>query len=91
LWVWLCTWWLLPRLPQRGATGRDAPIGPDAARSPRISTALAHYWQELGTAAADGGRGPTAELAAAVVAALRTRFPDAPERLALFPALRSVP
>ena len=91
LWVWLCTWWLLPRLPQRGATGRDAPIGPDAARSPRISTALAHYWQELGTAAADGGRGPTAELAAAVVAALRRRFPDAPERLALFPALRSVP
>ncbi len=91
LWVWLCTWWLLPRLPQRGATGRDTPIGPDAARSPRISTALAHYWQELGTAAADGGRGPTAELAAAVVAALRRRFPDAPERLALFPALRSVP
>ena len=21
LWVWLCTWWLLPRLPQRGARG----------------------------------------------------------------------
>ncbi len=71
--------------PSRGAAGRDAPIGPDAARSPRISTALAHYWQELGTAAADGGRGPTAELAAAVVAALRKRFPDAPERLARLP------
>jgi len=28
---------------------------------------------------------------AAVVAALRRQFPDAPERLALFPALRSVP
>ena len=90
LWVWLCTWWLLPRLPHPETVGRDAPIGPDAARSPRISTALAHYWQELGTAAADGGRLETAELAAAVVAALHRRFPDAPERLAVFPALRSL-
>ena len=91
LWVWLCTWWLLPRLPpSRGAGGRDGPIGPDAARSPRISTALAHYWRELGAAAAERGRGATAELAAAVVAALRRRFPDAPEALAVFPALRSV-
>jgi len=90
LWVWLCTWWLLPRLPHPGGVGRDAPIGPDASRSPRISTALAHYWRELGTAAADGGRLETAELAAAVVAALRARFPDAPEQLAVFPALRSL-
>ena len=90
LWVWLCTWWLLPRLPHPETVGRDAPIGPDAARSPRISTALAHYWQELGTTAADGGRLETAELAAAVVAALHRRFPDAPERLAVFPALRSL-
>ena len=90
LWVWLCTWWLLPRLPHPGGVGRDAPIGPDASRSPRISTALAHYWRELGTAAADGGRLETAELAAAVVAALRARFPDAPEHLAVFPALRSL-
>ena len=74
--------------------GRHGAGRPDRSRRgavARISTALAHYWQELGTAAADGGRGPTAELAAAVVAALRRRFPDAPERLALFPALRSVP
>lgn len=90
LWVWLCTWWLLPRLPEADSTGRDAPIGPDAARSPRISTALAHYWRELGTAAAEDGRDDTAELAATVVAALRRRFPDAPERLAVFPALRSL-
>ena len=41
-------------------------------------------------AATDGGRPETAELAAAVVAALRRRFPDAPERLAVFPALRSL-
>ena len=73
--------------------GDRGPGRPDRAgrgRSPRISTALAHYWQELGTAAADGGRLETAELAAAVVAALHRRFPDAPERLAVFPALRSL-
>jgi hypothetical protein len=90
MWVWLCTWWLLPRLPDPESGGRDTPIGPDAARSPRISTALAHYWRELGAAATEHGRGATAELAAAVVAALRRRFPDAPEGLAVFPALRSV-
>jgi hypothetical protein len=94
LWVWLCTWWLLPRLPHVGEsgapTGRDGPIGPDTARSPRISTALAHYWRELGVAAAEAGRDATAALAGAVVAALRERFPDAPEMLAVYPALRSV-
>jgi len=94
LWVWLCTWWLLPRLPHTDASGapsgRDGPIGPDAARSPRISTALAHYWRELGAAAGEAGRDATAALAEAVVAALRERFPDAPEVLAVYPALRSV-
>jgi hypothetical protein len=91
LWVWLCTWWLLPRLPRgteaKGA--RDGPIGPDASRSPRISTALSHYWRELGAASADAGRDATAELAEAVGVALRERFPDAPETLAVYPALRS--
>lgn len=91
LWVWLCTWWLLPRLPGGAAgTGRDGPIGTDAARSPRISSALAHYWRELGTAAAEGGRGATAALADSVVAALRVRFPDAPGALSVYPALRAV-
>jgi hypothetical protein len=96
LWVWLCTWWLLPRLPGgtgssgAGSAGRDGPIGSDAARSPRISTALAHYWRELGVAAGAAGRDATAELAATVVAALRARFPDAPDTLAVYPALRSV-
>jgi hypothetical protein len=94
LWVWLCTWWLLPRLRGAGETGtsagRDGPIGPDAARSPRISTALAHYWRELGSAAGQAGRGATAELADGVVAALRERHPDAPQTLAVYPALRSV-
>ena len=35
LWVWLCTWWMLPRI-----RVRDQHVGLDAARSPRISTAL---------------------------------------------------
>jgi hypothetical protein len=91
LWVWLCTWWLLPRLPADGAaSGRDGPLGPDASRSPRVSTALSHYWRELGAAATEAGRAATAELADAVVAALRTRVPDAPPTLVLYPALRSV-
>src|SRR5690242_8920668 len=93
LWVWLCTWWLLPRLSRLTGEAplgaRDGPIGPDAARSPRISTALAHYWRELGVAAADAGRGATAELTEAVVDALRARFPDAPQTLAVYPALRT--
>jgi hypothetical protein len=86
LWVWLCTWWLLPRV-----AGRDGPIGPSPVRSPQISTALSHYWRGLGAAAERGGRGghgATADLAAAVVAALATRFPDAPPELAVYPALR---
>ncbi len=91
LWVWLCSWWLLPRLPGDGQPGgRDGPVGHDAARSPRISTALMHYWRELGTAAAEAGRAATAALAGAVATALRTRFPDAPETLAVYPALRSL-
>jgi hypothetical protein len=90
LWVWLCTWWLLPRLPAPGSTGRDGPIGHDAARSPRISTALAHYWDQLAATAADGGRSATAALARAVVGALHDRFPDAPVTLAVYPALRAV-
>jgi hypothetical protein len=90
LWVWLCTWWLLPRLPRDATSGRDGPIGPDPARSPRISTALAHYWHELGAASAAAGRDATAVLADAVVGALQERFPDAPESLAVYPALRAV-
>ena len=42
LWAWLCTWWMFPRIRER-----DMPIGPDSTRSPRISTALTHYWRQL--------------------------------------------
>jgi hypothetical protein len=90
LWVWLCTWWFLPRLPDAASAGRDGPIGHDAARSPRISTALSHYWEQLAAAATEGGRSATVVLARAVVAALHARFPDAPGTLAVFPALRAV-
>ncbi|MEV1290604.1 hypothetical protein [Pseudonocardia sp. NPDC049635] len=84
LWVWWSTWQLLPRV-----LHRDRPIGRDAGRSPRISTALRHYWQGLGAATAETGRAATAELAAAIVAALDVRFPDAPSELPVFPAFRT--
>jgi hypothetical protein len=85
LWVWLCTWWLLPRI-----RVRDTPVGPDATRSPRISTALAHYWRQLSVAAAAESRPASAELGAAVADALAKRFPDAPSSLPVYPAFRSV-
>jgi hypothetical protein len=85
LWVWLCTWWLLPRI-----RVQDMPIGADATRSPRISTALAHYWREMAAAAAVGGLPATAELGAAIAAAIGVRFPDAATSLPVYPAFRSV-
>ena len=83
LWVWWSTWLLLPRV-----LDRDGPIGVDAGRSPRISTALRHYWTGLGAVAATSHRPATADLAAAVVGALDARFPDAPSALPVFPAFR---
>lgn len=85
LWVWLCTWWLLPRIRHR-----DTPVGPDATRSPRISTVLAHYWTEMAAAAGAAHRPASAELGTAVAAALRERYGDGPASLPVFPAFRSV-
>src|SRR4051812_19873654 len=65
LWVWLCTWWLLPRI-----TVRDQHVGLDPARSPRISTALSHYWDQLAVDAAVAGKSAMAELGVAVAEAL---------------------
>ena len=84
LWVWLCTWWLLPRI-----SVRDQHVGLDAARSPRISTALSHYWDQLATDAAVAGKAATAELGVAVAEALNKRFPDAPAALPVYPAFRT--
>ena len=85
LWVWLCTWWFLPRIRER-----DTSVGPETGRSPRISTALCDYWRRLGAAAADAeGLGATVELAESITTALRARFSDAPAALPLYPAFRS--
>ncbi|MDT7574036.1 MAG: hypothetical protein QOH17_369 [Pseudonocardiales bacterium] len=84
LWVWLCTWWLLPRI-----SVRDGHIGSDAGRSPRISTALSHYWDQLAVDAAAAGLSATAELGIAVAEALNKRFPDAPAALPVYPAFRT--
>jgi hypothetical protein len=84
LWVWLCTWWLLPRI-----SVRDGHIGSDAGRSPRISTALSHYWDQLAVDAAAAGLYATAELGIVVAEALNKRFPDAPAALPVYPAFRT--
>jgi hypothetical protein len=84
LWVWLCTWWLLPRI-----RTRDGHIGSDPGRSPRISTALSHYWDQLAIDASVAGMSATADLAVAVGEALNKRFPDAPAALPVYPAFRT--
>ena len=84
LWVWLCTWWFLPRI-----SVRDQHVGQDAGRSPRISTALSHYWDQLAADAAVAGKSATAELGVAVAEALNKRFPDAPASLPVYPAFRT--
>ena len=84
LWVWLCTWWYLPRI-----SVRDRHVGLDAGRSPRISTALSHYWDQLAADAAVAGKSATAELGVAVAEALNKRFPDAPAALPVYPAFRT--
>jgi hypothetical protein len=84
LWVWLCTWWFLPRI-----RVRDQHVGQDAGRSPRISTALSHYWDQLAADAAVAGKSATAELGVAVAEALNKRFPDAPAALQVYPAFRT--
>lgn len=85
LWAWLCTWWLLPRIHLR-----DEPVGADATRSPRISTALSHYWRRMAAAAEEADLPGTAELGLSVVEALAERFPDSPRALPVYPAFRSL-
>jgi hypothetical protein len=83
LWVWLSTMLLLPP-----GLAVDGPIGPDATRSPRALLALCHYWDRLAVDAEQGDRPATAELAAAIVAALREKLAHGPTELPLFPAFR---
>lgn len=87
LWVWLCTWWLLPRI--TGPDAADTALGPDPGRSPRTSVALAEYWRRLEQDARGAGRTATAELAEAIAAALGARFdPEGGHALAVYPAFR---
>jgi len=65
-------------------------VGLDATRSPRISTALGHYWRQMARSAETGGLPATAELGDAVADALAKRFPDAPGTLPVYPAFRSL-
>jgi hypothetical protein len=84
--VWLCTLLLLPAgLAENGLIGRNA------TRSPRALLALAHYWAALARDAAEGGRPASAELAEAMVVALRPRLGDDNAELPLFPAFRHRP
>ena len=71
---------------QRCATSTS---GRTPARSPRISTALSHYWDQLAADAAVAGKSATAELGVAVAEALNKRFPDAPAALPVYPAFRT--
>ena len=84
LWVWLTTWSLLPRI-----RVRDTTVGLDPTRSPRISTALRHYWLTMAAAAGAAGLHASAELGEAVAEAVRKRFPDAAPVLPVFPAFRT--
>ena len=82
LWVWLSTWWLLPR-----TTEQDGPIDPNMV-SPRRSAALADRWRRLHTDAVACGRIAVAEHAHAVSEAIVSRFGAEAERLPLYPAFR---
>jgi hypothetical protein len=81
LWVWVSTWWFLPRVGQD-----DGPVESDA-RSPRRSVALRSRWQQLARDAARAGEHDVVAQAHEVVAGLVRRFGDRDE-LPAYPAFR---
>jgi hypothetical protein len=81
LWVWVSTWWFLPRVDQD-----DDPVESDA-RSPRRSVALRSRWQQLARDAARAGEHDVVAQAHEVVAGLVRRFGDR-EQLPAYPAFR---
>ncbi|HEY3607659.1 MAG TPA: hypothetical protein VGL06_09180 [Pseudonocardiaceae bacterium] len=81
LWVWVSTWWFLPRVDQD-----DVPVDSDA-RSPRRSVALRSRWQQLARDAARAGERDVVAHAHDVVAGLVRRFGDR-EQLPAYPAFR---
>jgi hypothetical protein len=82
LWVWVSTWWFLPRAGQH-----DTPINSQQP-SPRRSSALADRWRRLGVTAQERGADDLAEYVERVVSALADRFGSAALELAPFPAFR---
>jgi hypothetical protein len=83
LWIWLSTWWLMPR-----GDEADRPIGQHAGISPHRGPALVDRWERL----AQDCRTPEpalSEHAAAVAAALRARFRVPDPALPPFPAFRA--
>ncbi|MDR7303286.1 phosphotransferase family protein [Haloactinomyces albus] len=82
LWVWVSTWWFLPRSGQS-----DTPIAAHMP-SPRRSTALADRWQRLRTDAESVGVSEVAEYASRVVEALVERFGSGALELRTYPAFR---
>lgn len=83
LWVWVSTWWFLPR------TGEsDAPLALDMP-SPRRSTALVDRWRRLRTDAEAAGLTEIAEYANVVVEGLIERFGSGALHLSPYPAFRS--
>ncbi|WP_092520382.1 phosphotransferase family protein [Actinopolyspora saharensis] len=82
LWVWVSTWWFLPRDGQS-----DGPIDAHMP-SPRRSTALADRWRRLGEDARSAGLSEVAECADRVVRALVERFGSEILELRPYPAFR---
>ena len=80
-WVWVSTWWFLPRPGEE-----DRPLDAEL-RSPRRSVALRSRWLQLAKDAAKAGEQDVVDHAAAVVAALERRFGER-EALPAYPAFR---
>lgn len=82
LWVWVSTWWFLPRSGQR-----DSPLNAHVP-SPRRSTALGDRWRRLRNEAAAFGAESVADHADRVVAALSARFGSETVESRIYPAFR---
>jgi hypothetical protein len=80
-WVWVSTWWFLPRPGQE-----DRPLDAEL-RSPRRSVALRSRWLQLAKDAARAGETDVVDHAHAVVAAMEQRFAVC-EDLPAYPAFR---
>lgn len=81
LWVWVSTWWFLPR--DNESDGKLA----DHLQAPRRGAALAARWRRLAEDAEATGSDKLAEHAARVAAAIETRHADG-GTLAPYPAFR---